>query len=204
MGDVEGRPVRHRRRDWRAQTARAAEPRRSIERATSSAPGSTARTSRGARAACGSSTSASTCRSDEAALYEAPFEYVRAARQARSRSGIAATAYAERLVAACEAAARNARGARGPAALHRHARRPQAPALRLAPMPRRSPTAPSSSFAARRRLHLRHPALARPRGLGPRHGHAAPRGRVRLPLHAHDLLRDLPVPATPHPSSAPG
>jgi hypothetical protein len=45
---------------------------------------------------------------------------------------------------------------------------------------------------ARRRLHVRCAALEGPRVVGARDGHAAARGRVGLPLHADDDLRDFP------------
>ena len=62
----------------------------------------------------------------------------------------------------------------------------EAPALRLARRRDARRISAARRHRPRRRLHLRRPALARPRALGARHGHAAPRGRVRLPLHAHD------------------
>ncbi len=138
----------------------------------------------------------------EAALYEAPFEYVRRVREAeRATASRAATARA--VVAPCEPAAGDAGGARAvstgtssPRRVSKH---------RLFVWLDAETSCPTAQLVAIARdddytfgvLHSRvHElwALA--------HGHPA-RESSRLPLHPHDLLRDLPVPA-PHRRAARG
>ncbi len=46
----------------------------------------------------------------------------------------------------------------------------------------------------RRRLHVRRPALARPRGLGARHGHAAPRGESGFRYTPTTCFETFPFP----------
>ncbi len=59
------------------------------------------------------------------------------------------------------------------------------------------PLVPCRGHCQRRRLHLRSLAVASTRTMGACDRHTASRGRIRLPLHTHDHLRDIPVPA-PH------
>ncbi len=96
------------------------------------------------------------------------------------------------VVAASSTEAGTSRGAWRPVALHRHAHRCQASPLRLAGCPD-LPRPPTDRHRARRLHHLRHPAQPVPRGLVATHGHLAWQGQ-RSALHAHDHLRDLPLP----------
>ena len=115
----------------------------------------------------------------EAALYEAPFEYVR--RIVRpERVDNRRAAYAERWWLHGRAAIRDAGGTRGPRPVHRDAAADKAPALRVARRGRAS-RQPGHRYCARRRLHLRRAPLARPRGVGPRTWDPA---RDAAPLHA--------------------
>ena len=156
-------------------------------------PGSTASTSPGGRGTCGSSTSAPTCPIEEAALYEAPFEYVKRACEA-ARGQQPARSLRRAVVAACASRGRGC-GRRWRASTGSSPRRRLAKHRLFVWLPKRDRCRqPADRLRPRRRLLLRRAALVGARAVGPRAGHAAARGRERLPVHAHDHLRDLPVP----------
>ena len=140
---------------------------------------------------------------EEAALYEAPFEYVRRHVSSRSRA-VASRRISRPMVAARAAAARDARSARraspgyiATSDISKH--------RLFVWLPSEDARRTSALIVIARDddytfgvLHSRvHELWARA------HGNAAPRGRVRLPLHPHHLLRDLPLPA-PHRRAARG
>ena len=163
----------------------APKPGRPIERRRRPAMGQRPRHHAATTRTCGSSTSASTCPRREAALYEAPFEYVREhVRPVRDRERPARIRRA--MVAPRRAAVRNAGGPRRADALHRDARGYSKHRLFVW---FDCTTLPDSALVVIARdddytfgvLHSRvHELWARA------HGHPAPRGRVRLPLHADD------------------
>ena len=172
-GRHEGRPVRHRRATSRSQMLAAPNPDGRSNRDVVRPWVNGARHHGPAARACGSSTSASTCRSARRRLRGA----VRV-RRARTSSPMRAQ---DRRASATRARGGCTRG-RGPSmrgaapASHRYIATPrlsQAPAVRLARRRTSLPTSALVVIRARRRLHLRRPALARPRAVGPRHGHAA-------------------------------
>ena len=118
-------------------------------------------------AACGSSTSGPHMAREEAALYEAPFEHVAAARA--SRSAIRSGGRLRRALVAPRASRRPGCGRRWHG-LHRYIATPRTAKHRLFVwLTRRYARRPRARrHRARRRLHLRRAPLARPRALGAR------------------------------------
>ncbi len=140
----------------------------------------------------------------EAALYEAPFEYVRRARPADARPDERRCRVRGAMVA--PRATRGRRCARRSPDVARYIATPAMSKHRLFVVGSPPHVLPDSALVVFARdddytfgvLHSRvHEVWARA------HRDPAARGRVRLPLHPHDLLRDLPVPA-PHRRAARG
>ena len=136
----------------------------------------------------------------EAALYEAPFEYVREhVRPVRAQGSDRPTCRTWWL----HVEPARACGPRSPACTRYIAtpRHVEAPPLRLAATGDARLTARSSSSPATTTTRSASCTRASHELWARATGHAASRGRVRLPLHAHHLLRDLPVPG-PDPRAA--
>ena len=130
---------------------------------------------------------------EEAALYEAPFEYVREhvkPQRERSRSTIAEWWLHERRREDMRQALD------GLDRYHGHSTCDQAPTLCLAGEANAGRQC-NLRLCPRRRLLLRRAPLRRTRTLGSPLGYSGSRGGVGLSLHAHLDFRDLPVPRGP-------